>query len=48
MVIWYDNEWGYSNRVLDISRLILKKMSKNISALLIGKKLVQVFLEKTQ
>ena len=25
MVIWYDNEWGYSNRVLDISRLILKK-----------------------
>ena len=25
MVIWYDNEWGYSNRVVDIARLILKK-----------------------
>ena len=25
MVIWYDNEWGYSNRVVDIVQLILKK-----------------------
>jgi len=25
MVIWYDNEWGYSNRVVDIARLVLKK-----------------------
>ena len=24
MVIWYDNEWGYSNRVVDIVQLILK------------------------
>ena len=25
MVIWYDNEWGYSSRVVDIARLVLKK-----------------------
>ncbi len=25
MVIWYDNEWGYSNRVVDISNLVMKK-----------------------
>ncbi len=25
MVIWYDNEWGYSNRVIDIVKYILKK-----------------------
>ena len=25
MVIWYDNEWGYSNRVVDIVKYILKK-----------------------
>jgi glyceraldehyde 3-phosphate dehydrogenase len=25
MVIWYDNEWGYSNRVVDIAKLVLKK-----------------------
>lgn len=25
MIIWYDNEWGYSNRVVDIVRYILKK-----------------------
>lgn len=25
MVVWYDNEWGYSNRVVDIARLITKK-----------------------
>ncbi|MDP2923772.1 MAG: glyceraldehyde 3-phosphate dehydrogenase NAD-binding domain-containing protein [Candidatus Omnitrophota bacterium] len=24
LVIWYDNEWGYSSRVLDIVRFILK------------------------
>jgi len=22
MVLWYDNEWGYSNRVVDIAKLI--------------------------
>tara|TARA_Y100000590_G_scaffold409252_1_gene501279 strand:- start:3856 stop:4893 length:1038 start_codon:yes stop_codon:yes gene_type:complete len=25
MIIWYDNEWGYSNRVVDIAKLILSK-----------------------
>ncbi len=25
MVIWYDNEWGYGNRVVDIANYILKK-----------------------
>lgn len=25
MVIWYDNEWGYSNRVVDIAKFVLKK-----------------------
>ena len=24
MVIWYDNEWGYSNRVMDIAELIVQ------------------------
>ena len=24
MVLWYDNEWGYSSRVLDIARIIAK------------------------
>ena len=22
---WYDNEWGYSNRVVDLVRYIIKK-----------------------
>lgn len=25
LIIWYDNEWGYSNKVLDIVKKILKK-----------------------
>jgi glyceraldehyde 3-phosphate dehydrogenase len=25
MIIWYDNEWGYSSKVLDIARLVSKK-----------------------
>lgn len=24
VVVWYDNEWGYSNRVVDICKLIIK------------------------
>lgn len=24
MVAWYDNEWGYSNRVLDVARLVMR------------------------
>ena len=23
---WYDNEWGYSNRVIDLAAFIAKKM----------------------
>ncbi|OUW57817.1 MAG: hypothetical protein CBD57_04075 [Candidatus Pelagibacter sp. TMED197] len=25
MIIWYDNEWGYSNRVVDIAKFVLNK-----------------------
>ena len=25
VVSWYDNEWGYSNRVVDLVRYIAKK-----------------------
>ena len=25
MIIWYDNEWGYSNRVIDILDYVTKK-----------------------
>ena len=25
MVIWYDNEWGYSNRVIDIINFVKSK-----------------------
>ena len=25
LVIWYDNEWGYSNRAVDIAKLVLSK-----------------------
>ena len=44
MIIWYDNEWGYSNRVIDIAKYVLnKKISMTIEenkvyALVIGKK----------
>lgn len=27
MVVWYDNEWGYSNKVVDVARLLIKKES---------------------
>ena len=27
IVYWYDNEWGYSNRVVDIVKLIATKYS---------------------
>jgi glyceraldehyde 3-phosphate dehydrogenase len=25
LVSWYDNEWGYSNKVLEMARVIAKK-----------------------
>ena len=25
LILWYDNEWGYSNRVLDIAKLVINK-----------------------
>lgn len=27
MVAWYDNEWGYSNRVLDVARLVNREVN---------------------
>jgi len=30
MVIWYDNEWGYGSRVLDIARLVGSKSKKTL------------------
>ena len=27
VVGWYDNEWGYSNRLLDLTVLIASKLS---------------------
>ena len=31
VVAWYDNEWGYSQRVLDLARSLLLKSGKLIS-----------------
>ena len=28
LVNWYDNEWGYSNRVIDLLRYMAKKDGK--------------------
>ena len=25
LVVWYDNEWGYSNRVIDILKYVIKE-----------------------
>lgn len=25
VVSWYDNEWGYSNRVIDLMEYVIKK-----------------------
>ena len=37
LVSWYDNEWGYSNRVVDLVRFIAKKDGVP-SAQLVGSK----------
>ena len=29
---WYDNEWGYSNRVIDLAAFIVKKMGAPVKA----------------
>ena len=26
VLAWYDNEWGYSNRVVDLVKLVASKM----------------------
>jgi glyceraldehyde 3-phosphate dehydrogenase len=31
VVAWYDNEWGYSVRVVDLARLVGKKMKEKVS-----------------
>lgn len=30
MVLWYDNEWGYSNKVIDIAKLVTKKLNHKL------------------
>lgn len=32
VLAWYDNEWGYSARVVDLLRLVVKQMNKNLQA----------------
>ncbi|MFD2170935.1 glyceraldehyde-3-phosphate dehydrogenase [Tumebacillus lipolyticus] len=31
VVAWYDNEWGYSERVVDLARFVGKKMTEKVS-----------------
>ncbi|TCP52809.1 glyceraldehyde-3-phosphate dehydrogenase (NAD+) [Tumebacillus sp. BK434] len=31
VVAWYDNEWGYSERVVDLARLVGKKLQEKVS-----------------
>ena len=26
VLVWYDNEWGYSHRLIDLTELVIKKM----------------------
>ena len=30
VVAWYDNEWGYSNRVVDLAAMVGKKLTANV------------------
>ncbi|ASS75971.1 type I glyceraldehyde-3-phosphate dehydrogenase [Tumebacillus algifaecis] len=31
VIAWYDNEWGYSERVVDLARLVGKKLTEKVS-----------------
>ncbi|HEU4965334.1 MAG TPA: type I glyceraldehyde-3-phosphate dehydrogenase, partial [Bacilli bacterium] len=31
VIAWYDNEWGYSERVVDLARLVGKKLNEKVS-----------------
>jgi len=31
VIAWYDNEWGYSNRVVDVAEEIGQLLKNNIS-----------------
>ena len=32
VLAWYDNEWGYSCRVVDLVKIVAKEMSKEVAA----------------
>lgn len=32
VLAWYDNEWGYSARVVDLLNIVVKEMNKNLQA----------------
>ncbi len=32
VVLWYDNEWGYANRLLDVLRLVADKKDRSLAA----------------
>ena len=32
VLAWYDNEWGYSCRVVDLVKLVAKQLSEKVEA----------------